>query len=178
MVRGDELPDRCKVKCRCRRRPAPPAAKCFSGICAAVHAGAIRGDVKRKVFHTPGCKRFLCPSCTRVFPSAEAAVKAGFRPHPACAPKKPAQPKPPRRPHSKQRGCKTTADCVLLPVHSPCSCPPCGKVWPRAVNRKALKAWNSKWAARRCKAPVCAACVPQVLGHGAVCTRGQCTVQP
>jgi len=97
MLKGETPPPRCKVKCSCRRRAAPPAARCFSGVCAAVHAGAFRGDVKTRVFHVPACRRFLCPSCSRVFSTRDEAIKAGFRPH-ACAkgapaPGKPGQPK-------------------------------------------------------------------------------------
>lgn len=99
MRKGDAPPPRCSVKCSCRRRVAPPAARCFSGVCAAVHAGAFRGDVKRRVFHVPACPGFLCPSCSRVFRTREEAIKAGFRPH-ACLERKPPAPGKPRQPKS------------------------------------------------------------------------------
>lgn len=82
---------------------------------------------------------------------------------------------PPQEPWSKERTCRRTADCVIRP-RSPCSCPPCAPTWRRAFNRKALKTWKGKWAARRCQMPLCPACVPRYLGRKAVCVKGQCAV--
>lgn len=53
-------------------RPRPPVA------------GAFHGNVSSKVFHASGCPQFECPNCTAGFASADAARRAGYRPHGAC----------------------------------------------------------------------------------------------
>lgn len=44
------------------------------------------GNVRSGVFHRPGCQHYNCKNCVDVFPSREAAIKAGYRPCPLCRP--------------------------------------------------------------------------------------------
>ncbi|EGJ51869.1 Ada metal-binding domain-containing protein [Desulfocurvibacter africanus] len=48
-------------------------------------AGPLRGNLKSKVFHLPGCRNYACTSCTQVFQSREQALAAGYRPCKQCA---------------------------------------------------------------------------------------------
>jgi endonuclease YncB( thermonuclease family) len=169
----------------CLVEPPPPLkAVCKNGNCAAVEvrsspaptaSGPYHGNTGAKVFHAPECKDFTCKHCTAVFGSQEEAVKAGYRAHAVCV--SGTGTPPPAGPSSKERACRADGDCVLLPLNSMCSCPPCGRVVRRAVNRTTYNAMMFTWARRRCRAPVCPACAPQVVGDKAVCIKGQCEVR-
>lgn len=50
------------------------------------------GNVRSHVFHRSDCPAARCKHCTLAFAGAEAALRAGYRPHPACAPHKPQAP--------------------------------------------------------------------------------------
>jgi endonuclease YncB( thermonuclease family) len=50
----------------------------------ATTVGPFHGNVRSGVFHRPGCQRYECTNCTRVFLTREAAVAAGFRPAGDC----------------------------------------------------------------------------------------------
>jgi endonuclease YncB( thermonuclease family) len=58
-----------------RQKPVPLAG-----------TGPLRGNVKNKVVHRPGCKAYHCKHCTRQFSSLEEALRAGFRPCGGCLP--------------------------------------------------------------------------------------------
>ena len=85
---------------------------------------------------------------------------------------------PPRRPPSKDRGCKRDADCVI--AWRPCGYrdPICEDTWKEAVNRAADQRQQARWANRKpvcdrtllCKSPK-----GRWLGSRAVCVKGQCT---
>lgn len=160
-----------------------------SGV-AVTADGPLRGNVRSKRYHHPSCGAYRCKNCTRTFPSAEAAERAGFKPCGNCgdrikrgaaaaAPEaeKEATPTPPGLPRSKDRACRKDGDCVLMP-RSPCSCPPCGDVWRLPGNRAALKRWVNRWAVRRCRKPRCKPCKGRFLGREARCIKGQCAVVP
>jgi micrococcal nuclease len=142
-------------------------------------SGRFHGNTKSKVFHGPGCKGYDCRNCTAVFKDRQDAVNAGYRPHPQCASQgeanAPAAGTPqPRHPWREDRACRADADCVLLPIHSPCACSPCGRVSAEAANKKALETLRASWARMRCQAPICPACAPLVVGDKALCINGQC----
>jgi len=82
----------------------------------------------------------------------------------------------PKLPRSKERNCAGHKDCVFLPL-SPCSCPPCGEVWRRSVNRAALKKQILGWAGRRCAVRRCRACEVRFRGSRTACVHGQCVVK-
>lgn len=44
------------------------------------------GNVKSQKFHNQECRYFNCKSCTRIFPSRQSAVTAGFSPCRLCSP--------------------------------------------------------------------------------------------
>ena len=48
--------------------------------------GPFRANTQSRVFHGPGCRWFHCKHCTRIFPSRDAAIAAGFRPCGRCRP--------------------------------------------------------------------------------------------
>jgi micrococcal nuclease len=84
---------------------------------------------------------------------------------------------PPERPWSKDRLCKTDADCVFAP-RSGCGCPPCGDRWRRAVNRKHAEWLRQEHAREACPKVKCARCPRpgRWLGRRVKCVKGQCTV--
>ena len=47
-------------------------------------AKPLRGNVRSRVFHAPGCAHYRCKSCTAIFKTVEAALRAGYRAHAAC----------------------------------------------------------------------------------------------
>lgn len=153
----------------------------------------LHGNARSKVLHWTGCHDYSCKHCTASFTKVGEALKAGYKPHEACAKAPPparlpegAYPKlapqyrtAPARPWSRVRLCQSDADCTLMPIKEPCSCAPCTPVWRPAVNKAALRAWRAKWAARSCiRRQVCPACVPLELGAKAACVEGQCMVRP
>ncbi len=46
----------------------------------------VRGDLKKGIFHKPGCRFFNCKDCTKAFPSRHEAIKAGFAACETCRP--------------------------------------------------------------------------------------------
>jgi micrococcal nuclease len=46
----------------------------------------VRGNIKSKKFHQPGCRYFDCKNCTKAFPSRHEAIKAGYEPCGICKP--------------------------------------------------------------------------------------------
>lgn len=44
----------------------------------------VRGNVRSRVFHVPGCRNYTCRNCTAEFASPEEAVSAGYRPAGDC----------------------------------------------------------------------------------------------
>lgn len=68
-----------------QRRPGAriPAAV-PSRAAPAASAGVLRGNVKSKVFHGPGCPNYRCRQCTATFGSPEEALAQGFRPAGDC----------------------------------------------------------------------------------------------
>jgi endonuclease YncB( thermonuclease family) len=165
----------CPRRCSTGYAAVPVVGHPDSAAAVPVRAGEFHGNVRSKVFHAPGCKDYGCRHCTAVFGSPEEALKAGYRPHGACVSGTGRQ--PPAGPSSKERACRADRDCVLLPLNSMCSCPPCGRVVRQSVNRTTYNAMMVAWARRRCRAPVCPACVPLVVGEKAVCIKGQCEVR-
>lgn len=159
----------------CLVHPPPPLrAVCESGRCKVsdvkrpAASRPFHGNTRSKVFHRTGCKDYDCKHCTAGFRTRDEAIRAGFRPHAECASEAA------RTPWSQDRVCKADADCVLLPIRSPCACSPCGRVQAQAANRKALAALRASWAQQRCKVPMCPACAPLVIGDKALCLSGQC----
>jgi micrococcal nuclease len=48
--------------------------------------GPLRGNVKSKVFHAPGCRHYRCKNCTAAFGARREATKKGHRPCDICKP--------------------------------------------------------------------------------------------
>ena len=48
--------------------------------------GPLRGNIKSKVFHAPGCPRYRCDSCTATFGARGEATRKGYRPCGICRP--------------------------------------------------------------------------------------------
>lgn len=44
------------------------------------------GNIKSKVFHSPGCRYYTCKNCTVEFKSRSEAIAAGYRPGGICKP--------------------------------------------------------------------------------------------
>ena len=51
---------------------------------ASAPVGPFHGNTRSGVFHRPGCPQSECQRCTRVFPTREAALAAGFKPAGDC----------------------------------------------------------------------------------------------
>ncbi|MDR0866861.1 MAG: hypothetical protein LBP75_00085 [Planctomycetota bacterium] len=49
-------------------------------------APEFHGNRNSRVFHSAVCPDFDCYNCTVIFPTAQAALDAGFRPHRECCP--------------------------------------------------------------------------------------------
>lgn len=47
-------------------------------------AGALRGNVRSKVFHRSSCRNYRCKNCTAAFQTREQAITAGYRPAGDC----------------------------------------------------------------------------------------------
>ncbi len=61
------------------------ARKVGSGyIVPGTSIGPLRGNIRSKVFHVPGCRHYLCKSCTATFGSRREATKRGYRPCNIC----------------------------------------------------------------------------------------------
>ncbi|MCB2228309.1 MAG: hypothetical protein KQH53_16635 [Desulfarculaceae bacterium] len=48
--------------------------------------GALKGNVKSKSFHQPGCRYYDSPDCTAVFAERQEALDAGYKPCKVCKP--------------------------------------------------------------------------------------------
>ena len=53
---------------------------------ALAQAVTLRGNLKSKVFHAPGCRYYLCKACVVIFATREEALAAGYRPCKVCNP--------------------------------------------------------------------------------------------
>ena len=53
---------------------------------AAMAASSYHGNVQSLIFHAPHCRYYDCKACVAVFPTREAALKAGYRPCKVCRP--------------------------------------------------------------------------------------------
>jgi hypothetical protein len=168
------------ARTRCRRdadcevcpracRGCAPCKTTWRRVCNRKQAALLR---KRQ--QAGGCPKLKCKRCSG------RGVRLGnfaFCQRGVCRLRHFATP-PPKRPSSKDRACKRDAQCVLMPLASPCGCAPCGHVWRRAVNRGYYRRWKGKWAARRCAQRACPACARVPYGRSASCVAGQCTVRP
>jgi endonuclease YncB( thermonuclease family) len=69
-------------------------AGCIDGRCRALHNVAarnacgpvLRGDVKRKIYHSIHCRHYRCKGCTATFSCPKQAARAGYRAHTDCVP--------------------------------------------------------------------------------------------
>jgi len=48
--------------------------------------GQLRGNVKSRVFHGPGCRHYRCKNCTAAFGTRKKAIGTGYRPCGICKP--------------------------------------------------------------------------------------------
>ncbi len=48
--------------------------------------GKFHGNTRSHAFHSPDCRYFNCQNCTRIFPTKQAALKAGYSPCGVCRP--------------------------------------------------------------------------------------------
>lgn len=62
------------------------AALLAASAVAAVAASGYHGNVQSLIFHAPHCRYYDCKACVAVFPTREAALKAGYRPCKVCRP--------------------------------------------------------------------------------------------
>jgi hypothetical protein len=88
---------------------------------------------------------------------------------------------PPSEPLGPSRRCESDEDCAFRP-RPPCACPPCGRSWHQAVNRRTAGEQRRKWRGQPRKCHHQHRCRPcseptSFLGSRAVCIDQQCTVR-
>ncbi len=70
-----------------RTETMPPFARGNdSGQGRSSAVGPYHGDLRKKVFHRPGCPEYDCFQCAAVFHIREDALKKGYKPHSVCKP--------------------------------------------------------------------------------------------
>ncbi len=67
-------------------QPAPAEKPLEPSAPAATATGPLRGNVRSKALHAPGCRDHGCKSCTASFARSDEARRAGYRPHRCVAP--------------------------------------------------------------------------------------------
>lgn len=65
-------------------KPAPTAKSAPEA--APAPDGALKGNVKSKSFHLPGCRYYDSPDCAAAFADRREALDAGYKPCKVCKP--------------------------------------------------------------------------------------------